>query len=516
MFCEKCGAKIDEDSKFCENCGGPVKKESAIEFQDEYGESSENSKTENIQDVNELMELGRKDDFIESPEKTMIFVKPSSSSKEAEEAKEETQQEKEEHIATDTLDAEPEPQTEPSRQSQFQGASQIEGRLRTVRKTAANNAGLVVNNKSGKVFKNEGIKAEEVKQEGDVSIKSGIDPEDEFFVEPRVGAIRKNLPIVEFGEEPEGTMGLETEDEANQATSPEPKAVAGAEKFGKSAALEEMEPLKNKKEVSPEAEGVEPEGAKVAFDGESDQEQGPSHTEYEPLFCMACGKALPEGAAFCDACGTQTGAVSPAEIRGRRQSKQGLAFGILADFFKKPESTIERAADEDACLSGIGFFLFKDVILAVLAAAFMKKITISLGMVAPWLISGDSFGFAAKVFLCAIVMDALWIGILFGAGYLFRTDCPVKILIGACGAASLLPTALMIIATLLIAFVPVAAMGAIAVTVLVTLIVMTKAAAAAFIPPQDRLLYLMSASTAIYAIILVAAMRLIAITTLSA
>lgn len=505
MFCENCGAKIDEDSKFCENCGQPVRTESTIEFQEEHGEPAEEPKTEDIRDVNELMELGKNGDFLDSPEKTMIFVKPSSSSKEAEKIAEEAGREEDGRADAEAADPEPEPQVESSR-PQSQGASQIEGRLRTVRKTAANNAGLVVNNKSGKASQTENLKTEEEKREDDVSVKSGIDPEDEFFVEPRVGAIRKNLPIVDFGEEP---AEPEPEEAANKEAAPEPKIPAVPEESARSAVLEETETLKNKGEALAEAEDAETNEAEAASSGEPDQDQETAYTGYEPLFCMACGKALPEGAAFCDACGTRTGAVSPAEIRGRRQSKQGMTLGLLADFFTKPESTIERAADEDACLSGIGFFLLKDVVLAVLAAAFMKRITVSLGMVAPWLTGGDSFGFAAKVFLCAIVMDALWVGLLFGAGYLFRTDCPVKILIGACGTASLLPTALWVIATLLIAFAPFAAMGAIAVTVLVTLIVMTKAAAAAFIPPQDRLLYLMAATTAVYAMILVAAMSLV-------
>ncbi len=493
MFCENCGAKIDEDSKFCENCGEPVRAGSAIEFQEGYGDPPKGSNIEKIEeeirDVNELMELDGNGDCADSPEKTMIFVKSSSSSKEARKIEEEHQEQK------GPMDAEPsesELESPVESEAQSEPECQIEPDSESQETQGQAPAG---------------------ENDPGVFIKSGIDPEDEFFVEPRVGAIRKNLPIVDFGEEPEEREeSIEPEEETGETGTPESRASAGSEEPIKPAVLEETEPLKDKGAALTEEKDPEKKGVEAVSSGEPNQEQGTSNTGYEPLFCMACGKALPEGAAFCDACGTRTGAVSPAEIRGRRQSKQGLAFGLLADFFKKPESTIERAADEDACLSGIGFFLFKDVILAVLAAAFMKKITVSLGMIAPWLTGGDSFGFAAKVFLCAILMDALWVGILFGAGYLFRTDCPVKILIGACGTASLLPTVLLIIATLLIAFAPFAAMGAIAVTVLVTLIVMTKAAAAAFIPPQDRLLYLMSASTAVYAIILVAAMSLIDIT----
>lgn len=509
MFCENCGAKIDEDSKFCENCGEPIRSKATIEFQEGYEEPSEEPKSEEeIHDLDELMELDKKDDFTDSPEKTMVFVKASSSSKKPEKMMAETQKETEEQTDADALDAGPERQTEPSGQLQSQSASQMEGRLRTVRKTAANNTGFVVNNKSGRPSQNEDLESGDAEQE-DASVKSGIDPEDEFFVEPRVGAIRKNLPVIDFGE----TVS-EPEDEVS-----EPKLEAETVESALPEEPEEtMEPAASKEPEAPINKGPETAEAVGKTNDEMGQMPPPiqenpsSGNAYEPLFCMACGKTLPRGAAFCDACGTRTGAVSPAEIRGRRQSKQGLAFGLLAEFFTRPESTIERAADEDACLSGIGFFLFKDVILAILGAAFMKKITVSLGMVGPWLIGGDSFGFAAKVFLCAIVMDALWVGLLFGAGYLFRTDCPIKILIGACGTASLLPTALLIIATLLIAFVPPAAMGAIVVTVLITLIVMTKAAAAAFIPPQDRLLYLMAATTAVYGVILVAAMNLIDVT----
>ncbi len=477
MFCENCGARIDDDSKFCENCGEPVKAGEEITFQEECAASTpdpvDESKTEepnptekpdaateepdaaegsdvkenadDLNDLEDLMEFSAKDDFLDFPDKTMVFVKAS--------------------------------------------------------------------------------------KEQEVPVKIGIDPEDEFFVEPNVGAVHRSLPLIDLGEEePE----LEEAEESPEKPE-EPKDYQNAfDALGGSGALEDRqaqaagdgeEREENKETVEPEAQeeaAANGEAATAIGEEMADASPEPASTaasggeprggfKSEPLFCMACGKPLPEGAAFCDACGTRTGAVSPAEIRSRKQSKQGLAFGLLADFFIKPESTIEKAADEAACLSGIAFFLLKNVILAVLAAAFMKKITVSLGLLGSLLTDGDSFGFAAKVFLCAIVMDALWIGILFGAGYLFRTDCPIKILIGACGTASLLPTALLIVATLLIAFVPVITAEVIAITALVTLIVMTKAAAAAFIPPQDRLLYMMAVATSVYAVIIVAAMGLMGV-----
>ena len=80
MFCENCGAKIDEDSKFCENCGEPVKAEAAIKFKEGYDDPLQGSRAEEeLHDLHELMELDRKDDPVAYLEKTMVFVKPKSS-----------------------------------------------------------------------------------------------------------------------------------------------------------------------------------------------------------------------------------------------------------------------------------------------------------------------------------------------------------------------------------------------------------------------------------------------------
>lgn len=229
--------------------------------------------------------------------------------------------------------------------------------------------------------------------------------------------------------------------------------------------------------------------------------------ETKPLFCMACGKQLPAGAAFCDACGTPTGEVAPSEIH-RRRNGQSVIPGLVKRFFAKPADTIKKVASEDSFTAGIVFFLVKDVILAVLAAVFMGKLTASLGVFGTWLIGGDSFGFGAKIFLCALVMDALWIGILYGMSIVFKMTGSVKTLTGACGTAGLITAALLIITVLITAFAPGACICAILVTAGTGLLYMVKAAEAAFEADENRMLYMIAAAAAVYVIVIYAVLKL--------
>ncbi len=528
MFCENCGAMIKDGSRFCENCGEPVQAEAERAFQEECAASAADSTAEPADGL-------QADESKPTAASNAVTGEPNLAGAGEIEADGIT--------AEEGMADEPDAAEEPEASGAAKGADGLH-ELEELMEMDTENDFLDFPDKT-RVF----VKPS---KERSVSAKIGIDPEDEFFVEPKVGAVHRSLPVMDLWEEesdrteeaesqkhaemPKDDPAYEdtpdvfgdadvafgerytqeiSDDRTPLEAEEDQEEEAAASAAGESASGFQTDADAASEDVSdgtdiPASEAADKEGnASFEHLDNRSEDMGTDDSEgYEPLFCMACGKPLPKGAAFCDACGTRTGAVSPAEIRSRRQSRQGLALGLLADFFVKPESTIERAADETASLSGVAFFLLKDVILAVLAAAFMKKITLSLGLFGSLLIGGDSFGFAAKVFLGAIVMDALWIGILFGAGYLFQTDCPIKILIGACGTASLLPTALLIVATLLIAFVPAIASEAIVVTMLVALIAMTKAAAAAFIPPQDRLLYMMAVATSAYAIVIVAAMDL--------
>ena len=82
----------------------------------------------------------------------------------------------------------------------------------------------------------------------------------------------------------------------------------------------------------------------------------------------------------------------------------------------------------------------------------------------------------SDVYKRQVLLDALWIGILYGAGYLFKTHINIKALVGACGTASLFTGVLLIAAVIITALFPPAAFCAAAVTGAVTLVTMTKAA----------------------------------------
>lgn len=232
----------------------------------------------------------------------------------------------------------------------------------------------------------------------------------------------------------------------------------------------------------------------------------PDEKKTRPLFCMVCGKVLPAGAAFCQVCGTPTGAVAPGAASGKAGA--GMGIGLLKSFFKKPAGTIERAAADEGFLSGIGFFLIKDVIIAVLAALLTERVSAVAGAFSGWLLTDDPFAFSAKIFLCGIVLDALWVAALWAAGKLFQADCSVKALIGACGTAGIFTAVLFLITILLAAFVPAAAGCGLAVTGAVTLIAMVKAASAALKLREDQMMFHMAAAAACYSIVLFALLKL--------
>ena len=101
--------------------------------------------------------------------------------------------------------------------------------------------------------------------------------------------------------------------------------------------------------------------------GDEAEESGTGETvetgeaEVAALFCMACGRQLPRGAAFCDACGTPTGEVAPAGVQ-RKRTVRGIIPGFMKHIFSAPVQTIEKAASEEMLAAGIGFFVVKDIV----------------------------------------------------------------------------------------------------------------------------------------------------------
>ncbi|MCB6993350.1 zinc-ribbon domain-containing protein [bacterium 210820-DFI.6.37] len=483
MYCENCGAKIDNDSKFCENCGVPVRQETEPEF------ARETEEMRPVTDINDLM--GIESDFEKSwpdSEKTMVFVKPEGSARETQRI---------ESVSRSGSAFEPEEVQRPEPEEAPEPDEKPNDEPEEAPKTEEAP-------EPAKLSDSEAEPEEEPERTEPEEMENLQQPDEAAEPEP-------SLP--EEQAEPETPMGLDPEAE-------EILPIFGEPESGFSSRLQALLSRKREKEEA-EQDPAPEEAPPIEAEPEADQELEPEEEEKPqinpasfapevtpPMFCMACGKKLPKGAAFCDACGTPTGEVAPVEIR-RRGNKQSMILELMKGFFAKPASTIEKAASEDAFAAGVGFFIVKDVLLAILSAVFMKKLTASLGALSGLLLSGDPFGFGTKIFLCGIVLDGLWIALLYGAGRLFKQKCSVKELVGAAGTAALLPAVLLLITVILAAFAPDIAICAAVITGVTGLTFMTKAVAAVFKAGENGILYMTAAAAAGYAVILYIAARLI-------
>lgn len=455
MYCENCGAKIDKDSRFCEVCGARIEPEAKADSF--FSEPEEDLQP--VTDIKDLMELDDSFDFEASvlPKyrtgSTMIFEKkeniPVQETKRIEFAHQwDPEPFKEPEMENNEPEPEPEELSEPEPET---------------------------------------IPEPETQSDLEPVSEQEKEPEPEPAAEPVI----ETFSVLE--QEPIEDPVFEADaDENPQETAWAPEPAAEPE-------------IQGDPEDNPELEKEQ--------DEEADDEllpilPSPEEKGARQLYCMACGKKLPEGAAFCDACGTPTGEVSPAEIHKRRRG-ESLIPELIKHIFVKPASVIEKAASEDAFSAGLGFFIVKDVLLSILSAVFMKKLVSAAGLTGTWMAGGDPFGFGTKIFLCGIVLDALWIGILYGMGNLFKSKTSVKEVIGATGTASLFSAVLMIITIILAAFLPSAAVCALLVTAAAAVIFMTKAVSVSFDMSEDKTIYLTAASAACYLIILYIGIKLI-------
>lgn len=211
------------------------------------------------------------------------------------------------------------------------------------------------------------------------------------------------------------------------------------------------------------------------------------------VFCMACGRKLPDGAAFCDACGTPTGKVLPLENGRRRNS---IALPILKKYFVKPAEMIEKAAHEEAAGLGAGILVVKDILTAVIAALCMEQLT--AGMTDSWILSGDAFGFGTKIFLLTVLTDTILCALVLGIGKLFRAKGNVKEIIAVCGVAYLLPAILWLLALALSGFVLLVGMCIALVALTTGVLFMGKAIDAAGKIEKNKSMYMTALILVIY------------------
>lgn len=477
MYCENCGAKIDDDSKFCEYCGARIE------------EDSGDSAPEPVMDLDDLMSLGAEDAedrALQPVEKTMVFRKPPAkevAGKESQEEEGDLPEQEEVSGESEIVDISLlEPKNAPgiSRMDQeaFSGQDLLQepepeekqelfSDLREEEELAEAADGWPVWPDPKETEKDEWLQAEIAK-----TMESLQKSSNDFFYEDLTGYSEAEQEDV--AERCEGQEAVEA-------------SVFGAN-VRQQDATDEMDITSE--DQKPKAVSYPPPEAMEEY--------------VQQHFCMACGQILPAGAAFCSACGTPTGDVRPPESDGRSSAGGGMALRLLKRFFIKPASAIGMAASDHAFLSGIGFFVFKDAVLAVLAALLSGRLSKVAAMLGPWLLSSDPFGFGAKVFLSGILLDALWVGILFGAAVLFHGKTSIRTLIGVCGTAGLLTAALLILTVVLAAALPGTIFAAGAVTAVVTAIAMAKAVYAAIKLEENLQLFLMTASAACYTILLFA------------
>lgn len=304
-------------------------------------------------------------------------------------------------------------------------------------------------------------------------------------------------PEIEEEAMPVDVIEPPTETETEQIQDEEPENQQEMENtFSVIEAMQE-EPDESIDEPFLEAETPEIDEPEISEDDTDDLEivdESEIENETKTLFCMACGKELPQGAAFCAICGTPTGEVAPIEIH-RRRNKPSIAIPLLKGYFPNPEETIEQAASEDAMSIGAAFFVVKAFVLAIISAIFTKPLTTMLGE--SWFTAGDAFGFAAKVFLGVIIFDALLVALLFGAGILLKQSASARELLGACGIAHILPSVLWVITLILAATAPNAAL-AVAMIAVATASICTAKAVDAVYNTKGRNLYITISVAIVY------------------
>lgn len=437
MICKHCRAWIDDDSVFCESCGSRVVSDGNNDETQDLSNVLKEEIDNGIRDLNELMSFDKKTKMQPSRtalDRTLVFHKP----------------EREKTV----------PATEKVEEKQI--VQVAAGRKVDVMDIV------------------EGVETKELFETSEpvVDKKEPIEVKEEIPAEPVVS--EKSQEVVESTviEEPGETIETETKKvEEVPVQETEVSTDIESEESEEIKVEDEMEP---KLDESAESMEVEPLEAEM---------------ETKPLFCMACGESLPQGAAFCAICGTPTGEVAPKEIH-RRRTKQSLALPLLKTYFPKPEDAIRQAATEDAVSIGTAVFAVKALILAVIAAVFLKPLSGLLGE--SWFTAGDAFGFAAKVFLGILIGDALMVALIFGAGKIFKQEVSIKALLGTCGIANILPSILWVVTLILVATAPVAALAVAMIAIAVSTIFITKSIDAAYNVKDGRSIYIISAVSVVY------------------
>lgn len=162
------------------------------------------------------------------------------------------------------------------------------------------------------------------------------------------------------------------------------------------------------------------------------------------MFCPKCGKEIPDGSAFCGACGTNVNTMGgPAQAAA--PSAAGVAFsnlgGFLKAYFASPvKATRDTLAKKDIAtpLILMGAQLIGCVLMLLGFCLKVNMMTGGYGSVPVqfWLVGG---------LLSDAICVAIFVGLLFAAAKILQSTCTFQDVVAACGCHSVFITALMVI-----------------------------------------------------------------------
>ena len=155
------------------------------------------------------------------------------------------------------------------------------------------------------------------------------------------------------------------------------------------------------------------------------------------MFCDKCGKAIEDGAMFCEVCGHRVGNNKPYNVNMQTNAVSGDSFEVIKLFFKRPLDAIEKCAETDYMVQGIISMVAKCVIVALLACLFRETVSLIGNFDFFWILNIGRFAEFFTVLVMLAFADACWLGLSIGCCKLANKNADVRNIIGVVGIAQL-------------------------------------------------------------------------------